>query len=574
MFPAASLLHASLPSPAELPSNSRADFNLQLVRWPVLGNPAPQLAQATSLWGEGLLLQPTSASSSLAVLLLDASQTPEQLLAVANSDEQNVQPTTQLEWQRQFVLELLRSGSTVLIPRCVRREPMQHGHITLSQREYLHRTAFELGSTLIGYEIQTVQAALDQFTHSRRMVCGFGEGGMLALYCGALDERVDVTLCCGYFGPREASWMEPLSRNVFGRLQQFGDAELGSMIAPRRLLISCQPEYQLTLATAGGAPAAWRSPERKQVIDEFARMQDFAEAQLQRSGDFATLVQEGHEAQALVRELLEAMGLPADFARQPATLPTMAMTAAEMVARESRLVAEIDAHTQALLDECDYRRQQFLNIGLERDNLPDGSNAVDASSAERYLESTRRFRQVFSEQIIGKFTEPLLPPAPRSARKYEGKNWTGYEVALDVFEDVFAYGILLLPNDLADGPPRPVVVCQHGLEGRPHDTIAGDHAAYHDFAAQLAERGFIVFAPQNPYIGQDEFRTLQRKLNPIGKTLFSVIEAQHRQLLNWLSSLPYVDSRADRILWAILRRKVSHAFTGPAAAILPIDMQC
>src|SRR5262249_40195267 len=35
---------------------------------------------------------------------------------------------------------------------------------------------------------------------------------------------------------------------------------------------------------------------------------------------------------------------------------------------------------------------------------------------------------------------------------------------------------------------------------------------------------------------------LQRKANPLGKSLFSVIIAQHEQVLDWLSSLPFVDS--------------------------------
>jgi hypothetical protein len=75
--------------------------------------------------------------------------------------------------------------------------------------------------------------------------------------------------------------------------------------------------------------------------------------------------------------------------------------------------------------------------------------------------------------------------------------------------------------------------------------IEGDHHAYHDYAAKLAERGFITFAPQNLYIGRDKFRTLQRKANPLGKTLFSIITPQHQQILNWLKTLPQVDG--DRI---------------------------
>ena len=134
---------------------------------------------------------------------------------------------------------------------------------------------------------------------------------------------------------------------------------------------------------------------------------------------------------------------------------------------------------------------------------------------------------------------------PRSRKAYDNEQWTGYEVVLDVFDDVFAYGILLVPKDIKPGEKRPVVVCQHGNEGRPQQLVEGNLAAYRDFAARLAEEGFIVFAPQNPYILGDRFRVLQRKANPLGKTLFSIIVPQHEQITRWLGSLPIVD--ADRI---------------------------
>jgi hypothetical protein len=120
---------------------------------------------------------------------------------------------------------------------------------------------------------------------------------------------------------------------------------------------------------------------------------------------------------------------------------------------------------------------------------------------------------------------------------------TIYQVVLDVFPDVIAYGLLILPADLKPGERRPVVVCQHGLEGRPEDCIGEKqgYAAYKAFATRLAERGFITFAPQNLYIFRDRFRTLQRKANPIKKTLFSVIVPQHQQITDWLKTLPFVD---------------------------------
>ena len=103
---------------------------------------------------------------------------------------------------------------------------------------------------------------------------------------------------------------------------------------------------------------------------------------------------------------------------------------------------------------------------------------------------------------------------------------------LDVFPDVIAYGILLLPKDLKPGEKRPVVVCQHGLEGPAagHRSASRASQSYNDFAGKLAERGFITFAPQNLYIFKDRFRTLQRKANPLGKTLFSIIVPQHQQI--------------------------------------------
>jgi hypothetical protein len=55
------------------------------------------------------------------------------------------------------------------------------------------------------------------------------------------------------------------------------------------------------------------------------------------------------------------------------------------------------------------------------------------------------------------------------------------------------------------------------------------------------ERGYVVYAPQNPYIGRDRFRWLQRRANPLGWSLFSFIVAQHARLLDWLAEQPFVD---------------------------------
>ena len=117
---------------------------------------------------------------------------------------------------------------------------------------------------------------------------------------------------------------------------------------------------------------------------------------------------------------------------------------------------------------------------------------------------------------------------------------------LDVWPDVFCWGILVIPRGIKDGEKRPVVVCQHGLEGVPWDTLDDDpksqgYAVYRAFAARLAERGFVTFAPHNCYRDGNDFRQLQRKLHPLKRSLCSIFLAQHDRHLDWLSGLPFVD---------------------------------
>ncbi len=108
---------------------------------------------------------------------------------------------------------------------------------------------------------------------------------------------------------------------------------------------------------------------------------------------------------------------------------------------------------------------------------------------------------------------------------------------------MIAQGILLVPKNIPAGERRPVVVCQHGLEGRPKDLTepGSDHPAYRRAAGRLAEEGFVTYSPQNPYIFQDRFRSINRKANPLGLTLWSFIIPQHRQTVAWLQGLPFCD---------------------------------
>ncbi len=491
-------------------------FDVYRIRWPAFGD----------VHGEGLLLMPRGPVQANVVAIPDADLLPEVLIGLEPG----------LSHHEQFARRLADSGCRVVVPVLIdRHREKRNGRANLTNREFIYRSAYELGRHIIGYELQKILAIVDWFQRDNPDrscgVMGWGEGGLLALYAGALDPRIDVIGVSGYFAPRETIWTEPIDRNLFGVLERFGDAELAAMIAPRALVIeACRaPELELP-SGEGGAPGTLRTPDPQAVRAEFERarkviqtLQPTPQWHFVQSGDgrgpFGS-----HQA---LHIFCRTLGCPLVEGDWPVERLVEYETAP---ARQLRQLRELDRHNQALLAESPYVRQQFMS-------------KLDFSSLENYQKSMEPYRDYFRVEVIGDFSYELLPPRPRTRLSYTGDHWLGYEVVLDVFPDVFAYGILLVPRDIKPGDRRPVVVCQHGLEGRAQDVIQGDHPAYHDFAARLADRGFVTFAPQHLYIFQDRFRTLQRKANPLKKTLFSIMVPQHRQLVAWLQSLPFVDGK-------------------------------
>jgi len=403
--------------------------------------------------------------------------------------------------------------------------------------------------------VQKTLAAVDWFERSaggkgrakRRPigVMGYGEGGLIAFYAGAVDMRIDATAVSGYFQPRESLWREPIYRNVFGLLEQFGDAEIASLIAPRALIVEASrppavagpptpgpgrsgaaPGVLETVTSGRMRTASWR----RLLQTEFERTRRLTEAL--RPGPILRLVGPAFDlpgGDRALAALLQALGVTRDLVPLAAS-PTSFRKRFDPEPRRKRQIEQLLEHTQRCMRESPERRVAFWR-------------KADASSATAWEQSLPAYRDYFWDEIIGRLPAPILPANPRSRKVYDTPKFTGYEVVLDVYPDVFAYGILLLPKDLKPGERRAVVVCQHGLEGRPQDVAdpGTDSPFYHQFACRLAERGYITFAPQNPYIGEDKFRVLLRKAQPLKQTLFSVIVRQHERVLDWLSSLPCVD---------------------------------
>ena len=485
-------------------------ITVRAVSWPVFGD----------VTGTGLLLEPRGRDALANVIALpDCNQLPEQISGLAEG----------LPPKQQYARRLAESGCRVVVPLLINRaEKMSK----LSNREYLYRSAFEMGRHLIGYEVQQSLAVVDWF--SRRWsdtqigIIGWGEGGLIALYAAAVDTRVDVACVSGYFDSRQNIWQEPIDRNVFGLLEQFGDAELASLIAPRALIVDAARGPEATIPGGRGAPARVVSPALGSVRAEVARAQKLTDGLKPNPGIRLVAADEPLGGRA-IGQFLGLLKPGAEIGQAGDSNIVDRRNGFSAAKRHAEQVHELDRHTQWVLRESPYVRKQFYK--------------PDTSSLAKFEASNEKYRTQFYEDAIGRFDNEVLPFNARSRKSYESEKWVGHEVVLDVFPDVIAYGILILPRDLKANEQRPVVVCQHGLEGRPQDIIEGNHRAYHDFAAKLAERGFITFSPQNLYIFRDRFRTLQRKANPLKKSLFSVIIPQHQQIVNWLKTLPYVDKK-------------------------------
>lgn len=500
-------------------------LTVDAVRWAVFDG-----VQAEGLW-----LRPKGEVVARVVAAPDADQPPEALVTG-------------------YAGQLAASGCEVLVPTLVDRGDRFSGNAAIGRqtnqphREWIYRQAFVLGRHIIGYEVQKVLAAVDRLERrngTRRVpigVAGWGEGGLIALHAAALDPRIEAAAVSGYFGPRERVWEEPIYRNVWGLLREFGDAELAQLIAPRTLVIEPTRGSEVSgppaasSGRAGAAPGKLATSEIGSVRDEVERARALAGAGA-RKIIFATSAQD--DEQALTgdagRAFAAALGVTFGGAARAPEAGKNLITQPDMVARQERQVRELERFTQRLWARSAEVREEFLWKKVK---------PVDAAS---WAAAMAPYRERLANDVIGRIAAGEVPLNPRSRLVMERPAWRGYDVVLDVAPEVFAWGLLLMPRDLMPGERRPVVVVQHGLEGLPADTVDEDvngraYRYYKAFGARLAERGFIVFAPHNPYRGETTFRMLQRKANPLGLSLFSFIVAQHGRILEWLAARPEVDA--------------------------------
>ncbi|MEM9016010.1 MAG: hypothetical protein AAGC68_03280 [Verrucomicrobiota bacterium] len=546
--------------------------------------------------GRGFLIEPDTFWTN-AVAIPDTSQSPRELIwPFHGQDEMSQTPP--------YALQLALAGVRVVVPTRVRRFPNEH---TLTEREWLHRQAFELGRTLIGYELHRLFSLLEgvpQSPEQERLknqwhVIGWGDGGQLALYSSAAGNDLRrFQSCCvsGYFGNRDTLWEEPFDHHLFGLLSDFGDAEIAALaVTDTTPLAGERSGRSLLIETSRQPDFRYRTEEKTR------RLELKAERSRERGKPGRTKISTSGEISRELERLLDCLeGLAkntvflSEAPEQPLTDATL-IRFLSLMGREEVRAKDIDPHF--LLNETLENRDEFdggilrselesglfFDLSLNRHDSPiefrdssllsEVARDLDADEIERHLQralvtaaaqrkeyfsdldtedlasfekTIEAYRDSFRTKVIGDFGIPLESAKPRTRPYKVGEKTVSYEVVLDVFDELVAYGVLTLPRDFdaESGTQLPVVVCQHGLEGTPHDLIGeSKFKAYQAFATRLAERGYLTFAPQNGYKYFDHFRMQQFKAQVMGKTLFSLIVPQHEQITDWLASLPFVDER-------------------------------
>ncbi|HEV3385635.1 MAG TPA: hypothetical protein VG097_12530, partial [Gemmata sp.] len=506
-------------------------FNVFQVRWAVL----------PGVDGEGLLLEPKGKIIANVVAIPDATWTPEQIAGLV-PDEKGPKP---------FAKRLAEHGCRVIVPVLIDRNDSLSGNPRLNRatnlphREFIHRMAYEMGRTLMGYEVQKVLAAVDWFHQNDKKMpigaIGVGDGGRIALFAAAADPRINAVHMACSFGPREGVHEEPLDRNLWNEVREFGDAEVASLVGknvfrewphvttyPRKVKEpDTWPNWSGPKPGRGGA-----APGTIKVIPAEAETQEYDRflSLLPHTGRIFGQVKSNDDWygwRELYHTLHSGEGFP--HPEQPMYPVKDHRKNFDTTARHKRQFDQLVAYTQKLWRDSEAIRKTFWA-------------KANPSTVETWEKTTEWYRDYFHSDVIGKLPEPTIPLNPRTRQVYDEKTWTGYEVMLDIYPDVFAQGILLLPKDLKPGEKRPVIVCQHGLEGTPRATIVEEKSpVYNHFSKRLVELGYIVYAPQNPYYGENVFRQVQRKANPLKLSLFSFIIRQHQRTLDWLETLPNVD---------------------------------
>ncbi|WP_372933443.1 alpha/beta hydrolase family protein, partial [Mariniphaga sediminis] len=354
------------------------------------------------------------------------------------------------------------------------------------------------------------------------------------------------TLVSGYFAPREKVWKEPIYRNVWGLLKEFGDAEIASLIAPRSFVVeySKVPDYDGSKNDGKEIepPGELWTHSFDEVESEFNRISALSGANI---GERVLIHNEEKTvpfgSEKAMNRFISMLGNMEPVALSEDT-PNDSRKEFDSETRMGRMVEQMVGHTQLLLRDSEYKRQEFVKKYTDQDKL----------------------RNYFREELTGWLNDDFSPANVRTKLFDDQPGYACYDVLMDVLPDVSLWGVLCIPKGIKEGEKRPVIVLQHGRGGNPL-TALSEGSGYYEVGRRLADRGFVVFTPFGNWTGETRFRWIDRIAKPAKNTLWSTIGRQHQQLIRWFSTLPFVDP--SRI--AIYGKSIGGQTASLAASMVP-----
>lgn len=388
----------------------------------------------------------------------------------------------------------------------------------IDRRELLSRLGFIVDRPLVGLEVQQVLALRDYLmkrfgTRKERIgLLGMRQGGMTALYAAAVDGHFGAVSIVDYFQQRETCWKEPVDRMLYGQLKEFGDAEIAGLIAPAPLDVISTVDSQIPTES---------------VELEARRAVRFYQG-LNKASSFRIVGEESAEAgwDRGAQEIAELLG-----ARPMSARPLILLLPDHAIYTKNQDTEfeDLHAYLARVDEESDTVRDKYWTI---LKTPVDGLNA-----------KTTRMRQAL-RQLMGDIPTDKMPLDPHTRLILLTDKFAAYDVLLDVLPGVHAYGQLLVPRQYKGR--LPVVICQHGLGGRPTDiTGIGEDPTpiYHALGAHLAELGYVVFAPYLtvPVRQFDLVNPLVRKAAAVGMMRTSLELAKLHRIIDYLQTLPFVD---------------------------------
>lgn len=485
----------------------------------------------TGFHAQALLFLPRSSGRKAAVIALPpADQSAEDFAGITESG-------TPAKW----LTALLQRDVAVAVPEMEERlidHPLCHQAGEHDRRRLLWRLGFLVGRTLVGLDVQQVMATADYLSSTpgidakRIAVLGDDQGGMTALYAAAVDERLAGAAVVDYFQQREGSWKEPVDRVIYGQLNEFGDAEVAALIAPRPLSI---------LTSSGG------SIPLLSVHTELDRAVRFYKG----LGIATKLVarEETSDAAEVGAEQAAAMLGPV----QPEPTPSLEIRISKEQVEQAR-----NAHFEEVF-------QYLHGLCMASDEIRENYWKLASTPPSDRPKKIAKLRSELAN-LEGVIPTENVPLNPRTLLIAETDKILVYDVLVDVVSGMEAYGRLVVPRSVSGRIDQklPAMICQHGLSGHPiYISGVGTHLEkndlfYNRFGERLAERGYVVFAPyltspgkpqtkEEPakIHGYDLINVVTREAACLGMMRIGIDLAKLHRIVDFLQSLPFVDG--DRI---------------------------